>query len=89
MNWEIIGYIGGLLTTVAALPQIIKAMKTKCLEDFAWGYLGVLTIGIVLWLIYGISKMDWVIILANIVTLIFNGTLCVLKCMYKKKTQTH
>ncbi len=84
MNWEIIGYIGGLLTTVAALPQIIKAYKTKSLDDFAWGYLGVLTFGVLLWLVYGISKMDWVIISANIVTFIFSGTLCIMKFAYRK-----
>ncbi len=84
MNWQIIGYIGGLMTTVAALPQIIKAVKTKSLDDFAWGYLGILTVGILFWLIYGISIMDWVIISANTITLIFNGILCVLKIIYKK-----
>ncbi|MFA6888001.1 MAG: SemiSWEET transporter [Candidatus Woesearchaeota archaeon] len=84
MNWEIIGYVGGLLTTIAAIPQIIKAIKTKSLDDFAWGYLGVLTVGVLLWLFYGISKMDWVIISANIVTFILNGTLCIMKIVYRK-----
>ncbi len=84
MNYDIIGYVGGLLTTVAALPQIIKAVKTKSLDDFAWGYLGILTCGVLLWLIYGISKMDWVLISANVVTFILNGILCILKVVYRK-----
>lgn len=85
MNWQIIGYIGAIMTTGAALPQIIKAVKTKSLDDFAWGYLSILTIGVLFWLIYGLSVRDRVIISANIITFILNGTLCVLKVVYRKE----
>lgn len=82
MNWEIIGLTAGVCTTFCFLPQVIKAWKTKKLEDFAWLYLGILCTGVVLWFIYGLGINSISVILANVVTLLFVLTIIGMKWYY-------
>ncbi|PIN79716.1 hypothetical protein COV16_02825 [Candidatus Woesearchaeota archaeon CG10_big_fil_rev_8_21_14_0_10_34_8] len=85
MNWEIIGFIGAACTTFCFIPQLYKAYKTKKLEDFAYPYLAVLAVGILGWLIYGLSISDRVVISANALTLLFVLTLIGMKYHYNGK----
>ncbi|MEK6867405.1 MAG: SemiSWEET transporter [Nanoarchaeota archaeon] len=84
MNWEIIGYIGAVCTTFCFLPQIVKTVKTKCLDDFSYAYLSVLGFGVLMWLIYGLAIRNMVIISANIITLLFVLSLIIMKIVYGK-----
>jgi MtN3 and saliva related transmembrane protein len=65
----ILGYVAGILTTWAFLPQVIKTIKTKDTRSISLFMYVILTIGIVLWLTYGIIQKDLPIILANGITL--------------------
>lgn len=85
MNWEIIGYIGGACTTFCFIPQLLKAIKTKELDDFSYAYLFVLGFGVLMWLIYGIAIWDMVIISANVITLLFVITISFMKWWFEKK----
>lgn len=85
MNWEIIGYIGAACTTLCFIPQIIKTIKTRCLDDFSYGYLGVLSFGVFMWLVYGLAIGNMVIISANAITLMFVFSLISMKAWYRKK----
>ena len=83
MNWEIIGYIGAACTTLCFIPQLIKTVKTKRLDDFSYGYLSVLGFGVLMWLIYGLAINNMVIISANALTLLFVLSLISMKAWYK------
>ncbi|MBH8565391.1 SemiSWEET transporter [Nostoc sp. CENA67] len=78
-----LGLMAGVLTTIAYLPQLIKTWKSKSAEDLSWSMLIILCIGIILWLIYGVSVHDLPILAANIVTLILASVILVLKIRYK------
>ena len=84
MNWEIIGYIGAACTTFCFIPQLIKTVKTKCLDDFSYGYLAVLGFGVLMWLIYGLGISNMVIISANAITLMFVLSLISMKSWFGK-----
>jgi len=72
MNYiTIIGLIAGIFTTISSIPQAIKTIKTRSTEDLSLGMYLILTLGLFLWLIYGILKRDMPIILANLFSLIF------------------
>ena len=74
-----IGMIAAAATTSAFLPQAIKTIKTRHTKDISlWTYL-ILAVGLALWFIYGLLITDWPIILANGVTLLFVGTIFLLK----------
>ena len=85
MNWEIIGYIGGACTTFCFVPQILKALKTKELDDFSYAYLFVLGFGVLCWLTYGFAIWDMVIISANAITLLFVLLITGMKWKFERK----
>ncbi|MBU1099226.1 MAG: SemiSWEET transporter [Bacteroidetes bacterium] len=66
----ILGFAAGICTTFAFLPQVIKALKTKDTKSISLGMYIVATIGVAMWLIYGIIISDLPVILANAVTLV-------------------
>ncbi|MCL4149700.1 UNVERIFIED_CONTAM: hypothetical protein GTU68_020196 [Idotea baltica] len=69
--YEIIGYIAAFLTTVSFIPQAIKTIKTKDTKSISLLMYSSFSLGVFLWLVYGIYLNNLAIILANIVTLIF------------------
>jgi MtN3 and saliva related transmembrane protein len=61
-------YVGGtaaLLASLSYIPQVKKAWPRGSTQDLSLSMLGVLTLGLTLWLVYGVLKGDWVIIIAN------------------------
>ena len=70
---EIIGILAGVFTTIAVLPQIVKALKTRSVEDVNPYMFVILCVGVGLWTIYGILKKDWPIIITNGISFILNS----------------
>jgi MtN3 and saliva related transmembrane protein len=64
----LIGSLAAVLTTVCWLPQVVKTMRLGTADDFAWPYLGMLTVGLVAWTTYGFLRHDPPIYLCNIAT---------------------
>ena len=63
-----IGYLAAFLTTLSFVPQAIKTIRTQDTEGISvLMYLG-FTVGVFLWLVYGIMRDDLVIIIANALT---------------------
>ncbi|MFB9056596.1 SemiSWEET family sugar transporter [Mariniflexile ostreae] len=72
---DTIGVLAGIFTTVAVLPQIIKALKTKKVADVSPFMFLILCLGVGLWTVYGVLKKDWPIIITNGISFIFNGVM--------------
>ncbi|MFH1202713.1 MAG: SemiSWEET transporter [Candidatus Omnitrophota bacterium] len=70
MFWSMLGIIAASLTMFAFIPQIIKAVKTKSVKDVSIITLFQLSLGVSLWVLYGIHLADAIIILANSFTLL-------------------
>jgi MtN3 and saliva related transmembrane protein len=85
MIWTIIGSSAACLTMLAFIPQIIKALKTKSVQDISPVSLLQFTLGVSLWIIYGASRKDPIIIIANSVTLLSLITLLSIYLKYKPK----
>ena len=79
---DIIGFIGGALTTLALVPQAVKAWRTKHTRDISIWWILTLIIGILLWLVYGILIGSLPIIVSNVATLIFAVIVLILKMKY-------
>ena len=79
----IIGLIAAACTTFAYIPQAIKTIKTKDTKSLSLLMYWIMTVGIVLWLSYGVLKNDLPIIIANTITLLFSGIILILKIKYK------
>ncbi len=78
----ILGVTAGTLTTVAFIPQLAKALKFKSTGDLSWGMVLTFTIGVLLWLIYGIWIDSLPVILANAVPLLLQLGIVSLKIKY-------
>ena len=78
-----IGFFAAFCTTIAFLPQALKVWKTKSTKDISLYMFIIFTVGVLSWLIYGISISDLPIILANAVTLILSLFILIYKIKYK------
>lgn len=81
--FEVIGYLAALLTTISFLPQVFKIYKTKETKSISLSMYIILTLGILLWLIYGLHLNSMPIILANAVTLVSLIYILFMKMKYK------
>jgi MtN3 and saliva related transmembrane protein len=69
MLWTVIGVIAATLTMFSFIPQIVKVLKTKSARDVSIITISQLSLGVTLWIVYGIARLDPIIITANTVTL--------------------
>jgi len=67
--WTIIGIIAALLTSFSFVPQVRKMWRRKSAKDVSNVTMIQMMVGSALWLIYGVSLADYVIISANIVAI--------------------
>jgi MtN3 and saliva related transmembrane protein len=73
MNWtQTIGLVAGIFTASSLLPQLIKTLKEKKAEDVSFLMLLVLLTGVALWIVYGIMRNDFPIIITNSFSLLLN-----------------
>jgi MtN3 and saliva related transmembrane protein len=79
----LLGLVAGTLTTIAFIPQLMKTWRSRSAKDVSFVMLVVFSTGVFLWLIYGIYLQALPIILANVLTLIFNLIIVGLKIRYR------
>lgn len=82
---EGVGLVAGLLTTTAFIPQVWKIYRTKSGNDISGRMFSIFSIGIVLWLVYGVMLRSVPLILSNVVTLVLSLTILVLKVRYRRR----
>lgn len=65
---DALGYLAATLTTASFVPQAWLTLKTRDVSGISLGMYSVFTVGVALWLVYGISLGEWPIIVANALT---------------------
>jgi MtN3 and saliva related transmembrane protein len=84
MNVTYLGLLAGAVTSVAVIPQIVKAYKSRHVRDISVWQPILLDIGMGLWLTYGIIINDIPLILANTFSIVCNSMLIAMKFLYKE-----
>jgi len=84
MNPTTLGLVAGTLTSVAAIPQVVKTLRTRHARDISIWQPLLLAFGVALWMAYGVLIHDLPLILANIIPLICNILLVGLKIYYDR-----
>lgn len=84
MNENVLGIVAGVLTSASMIPQLIKVLKEKNVEDLSWVMLLALIIGVSLWVWYGVVKDELPIILSNAFSALVNISLLICYVVYKK-----
>ncbi len=80
---ELIGFAAAALTTMAFVPQAVKSWSTRDLSGISLSMYGLFTLGVALWLLYGVLLGSWPIILANAITLALAGVVLILKLIHR------
>jgi MtN3 and saliva related transmembrane protein len=80
---ELVGYLAAALTTCSFLPQAWLTFRTRDVRGVSLGMYSVFTLGVALWLAYGVMLRAWPIVIANGVTLALAGTILGMKLRYR------
>ena len=80
----IVGFIAGMITTAANLPQIWKTYSTKSGEGLSFRMLLALAIGLALWIIYGVMSNSLPLIVTNAVVLLLILSLIGMKLKFDR-----
>lgn len=77
-----IGFFAAILTTISFLPQVVKVWQTRSAKDVSLVMYLLFSLGVSLWLIYGLLLHSWPIILSNLITLILAGVVLAMKLRF-------
>jgi MtN3 and saliva related transmembrane protein len=79
---ELIGYCAASLTTLSFLPQAWLTFRTRDVRGISLGMYSVFTVGVALWLLYGLLMGAWPIVAANAITLALACVILGMKLRY-------
>ena len=83
MDWTtLVGLVGGTLTTISFLPQLVKIWKTHETKDLSLAMFSTFTVGVTFWLIYGILIGSLPVILTNSITIVLASMILGFKIKY-------
>ncbi|MWB96865.1 hypothetical protein GON26_21095 [Flavobacterium sp. GA093] len=82
---DALGLFAGTCITLSVIPQIIKVWKTKKVKEISLKTFSILTFGIALWIVYGILKEDFPIIITNSISLFLNLIMVYFIIYYEKE----
>ena len=79
---DFVGVTGAVLTTLCWLPQALKVIREKETRALSLPATVAFSVGVVLWLVYGLAIGDWPLIGSNAVTLALMAPILVMKLRY-------
>ena len=81
----ILGYVAGILTTGAIVPEILKLVKKRKADELAYSWLEIIVAGMILWTIYGFLIESWPLAILSGLSGVLYFMLMVLKYRYAQK----
>ena len=87
MSITLLGVIAGICTSCSFIPQAYKVIKTKRTYDISIPMYCLCTIGVFLWIIYGLIIKDIAVLLTNIVTFVPTFIILILTVKYHVQTR--
>ncbi|NOZ84598.1 MAG: hypothetical protein GXP60_07345 [Epsilonproteobacteria bacterium] len=81
-----IGIVAALLTTFGFVPQIIKLLRTRKTDGVSAIMVVQIAAGLLLWVIYGILRDDFIIIIANTIGFLLAITTLMLYLIFKNRS---
>jgi MtN3 and saliva related transmembrane protein len=79
---DFVGATGAVLTTLCWLPQALKVIHEKETRALSLPATVAFSLGVVLWLVYGLAIGDWPLIGSNAVTLALMAPILAMKLRY-------
>lgn len=86
MAWtDAIGYAAAVLTTCSFVPQAWLTFRTRDVSGISTGMYSVFTVGIALWLAYGLLLQSWPLVVSNAITLALAASILAMKLCYGRR----
>ena len=82
---DIVGHIGSAISSITFMPQVYQAWKTKRVEDLNLAMLVIVFVSTIVWLIYGVGKGLWPVIICNGIICLLSLLLIYFKFRFTKK----
>ncbi|WP_457282398.1 SemiSWEET transporter [Polaromonas sp. P5_D5] len=79
---DIVGFLAAVLTTASFAPQAWLTFRSRDVSGISLAMYSAFTVGVALWLAYGVLAGAWPIVLANAVTLGLALAILVMKLVY-------
>lgn len=80
---DAVGYAAAFLTTASFVPQAVHTFRTKDVSGISLGMYSAFTLGVSLWLVYGLLLGAWPIVVANAITVSLAATILTMKLCYR------
>lgn len=85
-HWvEDIGFVAAFCTTAAFIPQLLRVLKLRSARDISLGTFLLFSVGVALWLMYGLYTGSRPVIASNAVTLGLSVSILYLKLRYDRE----
>lgn len=86
LSIEDLGFAAAFCTTVAFIPQLVRVIRRRSAKDVSLPTFLFFSIGVFMWLIYGIDIASRPVIASNSVTLVLALSIVILKVRYDRET---
>ena len=81
---DLIGTLAACLTTASFVPQAWLSFKTRDVSGISLGMYSAFTVGVALWLAYGLLLGSWPMMIANTITLVLALMILAMKLRYRR-----
>lgn len=83
-NLDLLGLLATGFTTTSFVPQVWTTWKTKDVSGISLPTYLIISVGLFLWLVYGILKGDLPLMIANSIMVILTTIISVMKILYSE-----
>lgn len=84
---DMLGLVATVFTTSSFVPQVWTTWKTKDVSGISLPTYLIITIGLFLWLVYGVLKGDMPLMVANAVMVVLTAAITAMKIVYGKRVR--
>ena len=81
---DILGFAAAFLTTAAFIPQLVRVLRLRSARDISLPTFLMFSVGVFLWLLYGINIGSKPVIASNVVTLVLSVSILILKLRFDR-----
>lgn len=79
---DVVGSVAAGLTTLSFVPQAWLSFKTRNVSGISLSMYSAFTLGVALWLAYGLLLEAWPVVIANAITLVLALAILGMKLVY-------
>ena len=81
---EDVGFAAAFCTTTAFVPQLVRVLRLRSARDISLPTFLLFSVGVFLWLLYGIYTGSRPVIASNALTLVLSVSILILKLRYDR-----